>query len=165
MARAFPANAAASREPEFFSVKAYLERRRLPAPGRRERLLDQDEQDIPAWRETGVRKCRSAAFLDSTSARRSGTRLLHRRDCGRRPRAARGRHESTHATVSDAAEEVFYLARTQFGIDSGDRRYASQGAIGALEPPAGARSVAQGFAGQSQKTRHAVESIGFEAGQ
>jgi hypothetical protein len=56
------------------------------------------------------------------------------------------------------AQKVFHLARSEFG-------HPFQSAIGALEPAAGARAVAHGFAGQLEEARHVVEPVRFETGK
>ena len=121
----------------------------------------QDGRNIPTWQGIDVRsvaKARSRARPASAIAVRSFT---VKRSAG----VSLAQHPinaaSTNSAVGNAAENVLHLARAQFRVHSGDRREATQGSIGTLEPAHGALVIAQTFTGDGYDASQAVKPVGF----
>src|SRR5271157_666817 len=88
--------------------------------------------------------------------------LLHRQTArGRTPCAAPDKRASTNSAVSNAAQDVLHLARSQFRVNGGYGSEAAQGPIGTLKPAHGALVIAQTFIGDGHDASQAVKPVGF----
>src|ERR1039458_8652629 len=83
------------------------------------------------------------------------------REYGHTPCARRDKVGSTNSAVSDAAQEVLHLARSQLCVNGSDGREAAEGTVGMLEPAHGTLVATKIFISNRYNASQSVKPVGF----